>query len=394
MRTDLKPLEIVQPEGPSFRVDGNRVRVAALVVPGRLRPVRGARAPHGRATDGRRPRPPGAAPRARSPRWSSPTATRRRCTAGRTRSTPASGDSAGWPTRSSSAATASASSTTSTPSSRPSRAIRTPSSNAICMHEEDYGILWKHHDMHGGTNEVRRSRRLVVSFIATVGNYEYGFYWYLYLDGNIQLEVKLTGIVSPMAVAPGEEPEFANVIAPGLAAPHHQHLFSRAPRPRRRRPDEHRRTRSRPSRCRPGPDNPWGERVPPEGDAPRDRARRATRHRTRRRAASGRSSTRRAAQPARPTGRLQARPDDVDADDARRPRTRASAGGPASPATTSGSRPTPPTSAAPRATTRTSTRAATASPAGPRPIGRSPTPTSCSGTRSASRTSCAPRTGR
>jgi primary-amine oxidase len=98
--------------------------------------------------------------------------------------------------------------------------------NAICMHEEDYGILWKHHDMHGDTNEVRRSRRLVVSFIATVGNYEYGFYWYFYLDGNIQLEVKLTGIVSTMAIEPGTTPEFANVIAPGLAAPHHQHLFN------------------------------------------------------------------------------------------------------------------------------------------------------------------------
>jgi primary-amine oxidase len=98
--------------------------------------------------------------------------------------------------------------------------------NAICMHEEDYGILWKHHDLHGGTDETRRSRRLVVSFIATVGNYEYGFYWYFYLDGNIQLEVKLTGIVSPMAIAPGDHTDFANVIAPGLAAPHHQHLFS------------------------------------------------------------------------------------------------------------------------------------------------------------------------
>ena len=65
--------------------------------------------------------------------------------------------------------------------------------NAICMHEEDYGILWKHVDLQGGRSEVRRSRRLVVSFIATVGNYEYGFFWYFYLDGNIQLEVKLTG---------------------------------------------------------------------------------------------------------------------------------------------------------------------------------------------------------
>ena len=71
--------------------------------------------------------------------------------------------------------------------------------NAICIHEEDYGILWKHWDMQGGTTEVRRSRRLVVSSISTVGNYEYGFYWYLYLDGTIQLEVKLTGIMSTMA---------------------------------------------------------------------------------------------------------------------------------------------------------------------------------------------------
>src|SRR5205814_150384 len=76
------------------------------------------------------------------------------------------------------------------------------------------------------TNKTRRSRRLDASFVATVGNYEYSFYWYFYLDGNIQLEVKLTGIVSPMAIAPGDEPEYANVIAPGVAAPHHQHLFN------------------------------------------------------------------------------------------------------------------------------------------------------------------------
>jgi primary-amine oxidase len=99
--------------------------------------------------------------------------------------------------------------------------------NAICMHEEDYGILWKHVDLWSGRNEVRRSRRLVVSFISTVGNYEYGFFWYFYLDGGIQLEVKLTGIVSPMGIAPGADPgPFANVIADGVAAPHHQHIFN------------------------------------------------------------------------------------------------------------------------------------------------------------------------
>jgi primary-amine oxidase len=98
-------------------------------------------------------------------------------------------------------------------------------SNAICIHEEDYGILWKHQDLHVGRTEVRRSRRLVVSSIATVGNYEYGFYWYFYLDGTIQLEVKLTGILSTQAVSPGDPTPFATVVAPGLAAPVHQHLF-------------------------------------------------------------------------------------------------------------------------------------------------------------------------
>jgi primary-amine oxidase len=95
----------------------------------------------------------------------------------------------------------------------------------ICVHEEDYGILWKHVDMQTGTTEVRRSRRLVVSSISTVGNYEYGFYWYLYLDGTIQLEVKLTGIMSTMGIAQGDQPRHATVVAPGLAAPVHQHLF-------------------------------------------------------------------------------------------------------------------------------------------------------------------------
>jgi primary-amine oxidase len=98
--------------------------------------------------------------------------------------------------------------------------------NAVCMHEEDYGILWKHVDMWSGRTEVRRSRRLVISSIATVGNYEYGFYWYLYLDGTIQFEVKLTGIMSTMAVGEEGAGRWASLVAPGLAAPFHQHLFN------------------------------------------------------------------------------------------------------------------------------------------------------------------------
>ena len=97
--------------------------------------------------------------------------------------------------------------------------------NAICMHEEDFGIGWKHVDLMTGTHEVRRSRRLVISHIATVGNYEYGFFWYLYLDGNIQLEVKLTGIMSTQGVPEGTTSPYATTVAPGVLAPVHQHLF-------------------------------------------------------------------------------------------------------------------------------------------------------------------------
>ena len=71
--------------------------------------------------------------------------------------------------------------------------------NAVCLHEEDAGILWKHTDrrlnnpevsrrrsrgifhhhllLRSNLLKVRRSRRLVISSIATIENYEYGFYW-------------------------------------------------------------------------------------------------------------------------------------------------------------------------------------------------------------------------
>jgi len=101
--------------------------------------------------------------------------------------------------------------------------------NAICMHEEDYNLLWKHleYNEDGSTRvEVRRSRRLVISSISTVGNYEYGFYWYLYQDGTIQYEIKLTGIIAPAAIVPGELPVAGTLFAPGLYGPHHQHYFN------------------------------------------------------------------------------------------------------------------------------------------------------------------------
>jgi len=97
--------------------------------------------------------------------------------------------------------------------------------NAVCIHEEDSGILWKHTDVFNGSAQTRRQRRLVVSSWATVGNYDYGFYWYFYLDGTIEHEVKMSGALFTAGYPGGDSPHSAEV-APGLGGPVHQHLFS------------------------------------------------------------------------------------------------------------------------------------------------------------------------
>jgi primary-amine oxidase len=103
------------------------------------------------------------------------------------------------------------------------RPVRRP--NAICLHEEDSGLLWKHFDVRSGISHSRRSRRLVISFIGTFGNYDYGFYWYFYQDGSIEAEVKLTGVLSAMAVPAGERPAYGRIVAPHVSAANHQHIF-------------------------------------------------------------------------------------------------------------------------------------------------------------------------
>ena len=102
--------------------------------------------------------------------------------------------------------------------------------NAVCMHEEDHGILWKYSYWSSywdkGHTTVTRSRRLVISSLATIGNYIYGFFWYFYQDGTMGVEIKATGIPFPSAIAPGEESPYGAIVAPGIESHVHQHVFS------------------------------------------------------------------------------------------------------------------------------------------------------------------------
>lgn len=100
--------------------------------------------------------------------------------------------------------------------------------NAICIHEEDAGLLHKHTDFRDNVAHSARNRKLIVSMICTVANYEYGFYFNFGLDGSIDLEVKATGIVNAYPLGPNEKanPKIEVEVAPKIAAQHHQHLFS------------------------------------------------------------------------------------------------------------------------------------------------------------------------
>jgi primary-amine oxidase len=95
---------------------------------------------------------------------------------------------------------------------------------AVCMHEEDDGLLWKHVEFRNGHNESRRSRELVISSIATVVNYEYLFYWRFKLDGSIHFEIRLTGELSTSLAEEGG-PTHGVLVAPGVEAQVHQHMF-------------------------------------------------------------------------------------------------------------------------------------------------------------------------
>jgi primary-amine oxidase len=96
---------------------------------------------------------------------------------------------------------------------------------AICIHEEDAGLLWKHMDFRTERTEVRRARKLVVSSVCTVGNYEYALYWYFYLDGMIEFEMKATGIINTVACIPGQPGRYGREVLPGVVGQIHQHIF-------------------------------------------------------------------------------------------------------------------------------------------------------------------------
>lgn len=101
-----------------------------------------------------------------------------------------------------------------------------PMENVVCIHEQDAGIGWKHTNYRTGQAAVVRNRELVVQSIMTIANYEYITAFIFNQAGEMNYEVRATGILSTQPIDPGVSVPWGTVVHPGVLASHHQHIFS------------------------------------------------------------------------------------------------------------------------------------------------------------------------
>lgn len=101
-----------------------------------------------------------------------------------------------------------------------------PMENVVCIHEQDGGIGWKHTNYRTGRAAVVRNRELVIQTIITVSNYEYILAYMFNQAGEFDYEVRATGVLSTQPIDEGISVPWGTVVHPGVLAVHHQHIFS------------------------------------------------------------------------------------------------------------------------------------------------------------------------
>ncbi|KAF4612596.1 hypothetical protein G7Y89_g15583 [Cudoniella acicularis] len=219
LRTDVKPLNVIQPEGPSFQVDGNLIEWQKWRFRVGFNPREGATL-HDVRYDGRSvlyrlslsemtvpygdPRPPFHRKQAFDFGDAG---------AGRAANNLALGCDCLGVIKYFDAVLQEPDGTASV------------SKNVVCLHEQDNGIGWKHTNFRTQRAVVTRLRELVVQFIITLANYEYIFAYKLDQAGGISIETRATGIVSVVNIDPGKTSPWGNVVSSGALAQNHQHLF-------------------------------------------------------------------------------------------------------------------------------------------------------------------------
>ena len=101
--------------------------------------------------------------------------------------------------------------------------------NVICVHEQDAGIGWKHTNYRTNRAVVTRQRELVLQTILTVSNYEYILSFVFNTSADLAYEARATGILStqPVDLDLSHTPHpYGTIVHPGVLAGYHQHFFS------------------------------------------------------------------------------------------------------------------------------------------------------------------------
>ena len=102
------------------------------------------------------------------------------------------------------------------------------SEDVIALYERDAGILWRHYDFNNYSHEGRRSRELVMTTVAAIGNYDYAISWIFHEDGTLEEQTDLTGIMLTKGTEDMTETgnHLGTLVAPNVVAVNHQHFFN------------------------------------------------------------------------------------------------------------------------------------------------------------------------
>jgi primary-amine oxidase len=99
--------------------------------------------------------------------------------------------------------------------------------HAVALYEQDNGTIWDRIDPTTGARDARAARELVVAWTSAIGNYNYVLSYTFRMDGGIDVAVKATGTTLnqgvPTSTGGGA---FGTPVAPYVAAPNHQHFFN------------------------------------------------------------------------------------------------------------------------------------------------------------------------
>ena len=99
--------------------------------------------------------------------------------------------------------------------------------NAIAMYERDGGSLWDRLDPTTLERDARYARELVVTWSAAIGNYTYGVEYVFTMNGAIDVNMNATGTTLNQGISSASQGnEHGTVVTPKIAAPGHQHFFN------------------------------------------------------------------------------------------------------------------------------------------------------------------------